>query len=51
MSETGTTSVIGATRKDETSDPFRVSRKFRANNEIRFTRNALSGDFSTNRHE
>jgi hypothetical protein len=37
--------MTGETREDETSDPPRFSRKsreFRANNEIRFTRNALS---------
>jgi hypothetical protein len=40
VSETSKTCAIGATRKDETSDPSRFSRKSRescANNEIRFT--------------
>lgn len=30
------------TREDDTSDPSRFSRESRANNEMRFTRNALS---------
>ena len=51
-SETGKTCATGATREDETSDPSRFSHKShepRANNEIRFTRNALSGGVATNR--
>jgi len=44
---------MGATSKDKTSDPSRFSREPRethANSEMRFTKNARSGDFATNRH-
>jgi hypothetical protein len=37
--------------KREAQDKMSVSVSSHARHEIRFTRNALSGDFATNRHE
>jgi hypothetical protein len=45
VSETSKTCATGATREDESSNPSRLSRKSRVNNEIRFTdvENAAGG--------
>jgi hypothetical protein len=63
MGETGATGWESATRRDKGSHVTRIphpvypsrfsrqSRESRANDEIRFTRNVHSGDFTTNCHE
>ena len=54
VSETSKTCATGTNHEDDTCDPSRFSRKpreSRANNEIRFTKNARSGNFETNRHK
>jgi hypothetical protein len=51
VSETSKTCATGATNEDESSNPSRFSRKSRAKNGIRFTKNIVSCDIATNRYE